>query len=293
MPFRASFDCLWCGRPHTTREPDDLEGWAQLCPDCLGRAGDNAFLRFRLRQALAERAAGPRPVSGARAAAGETAAPSTPAAPAVLSNPPPAAPSGAIEPAVDDEEDWLLRRGRFAHGPIHDAAWSTELDAAGRWLDGLPLGGRILELGAAAAWWAPLLATRGELTVIGAPAALDRTRERLLAHGLRAHLHEGDPWSPPVDEPADAAVVGFGLGGLDATSLAGRLAGIREHLREGGLLATLDALAEPRVGGVDGAPGPAAALMPDALTAALERAGFRAVRVETTGRFFVLGRATP
>ncbi len=56
MPFRATFQCLWCGRPHQTRGPTDLEGWAQLCPDCLGRAGENAFLRFLLKRALAERA---------------------------------------------------------------------------------------------------------------------------------------------------------------------------------------------------------------------------------------------
>ncbi len=56
MPFRATFQCLWCGRPHQTRGPTDLEGWAQLCPDCLGRVGENAFLRFLLKRALAERA---------------------------------------------------------------------------------------------------------------------------------------------------------------------------------------------------------------------------------------------
>ena len=48
MPFKATFACLWCGTTHATRSADDLEGWAQLCPDCLGKAGDNEFLRFRL-----------------------------------------------------------------------------------------------------------------------------------------------------------------------------------------------------------------------------------------------------
>lgn len=57
MPFRPAFDCLWCGKHHTTRATDDLEGWAQLCPDCIGRAADNEFLRFRLRRALSERSA--------------------------------------------------------------------------------------------------------------------------------------------------------------------------------------------------------------------------------------------
>ena len=57
MPFRATFDCLWCGDAYTSRGPDDLEGWAQLCSSCVGKAGDNAFLRFRLHQALTERGA--------------------------------------------------------------------------------------------------------------------------------------------------------------------------------------------------------------------------------------------
>ena len=72
MPFRATFDCLWCGAAHVCRGPDDLEGWAQLCPDCVGKAGDNGFLRFRLHQALTERGA----ASGATApvAAAPTAA---------------------------------------------------------------------------------------------------------------------------------------------------------------------------------------------------------------------------
>ena len=56
MPFREAFDCLWCGTPHRTRGPDDLEGWAQLCPACLGRAGDNGFLRMRLHAAMTDRA---------------------------------------------------------------------------------------------------------------------------------------------------------------------------------------------------------------------------------------------
>src|SRR5262245_54283954 len=56
MPFRDRFDCLWCGTPWATRGPNDLEGWAQLCPDCLGKAGTNPFLRTRLRSAITERA---------------------------------------------------------------------------------------------------------------------------------------------------------------------------------------------------------------------------------------------
>ena len=62
MPFRESFQCLWCGKAHRARSAADLEGWALLCPDCLGRAGENPFLRFRLKQALAARSREGRPV---------------------------------------------------------------------------------------------------------------------------------------------------------------------------------------------------------------------------------------
>jgi hypothetical protein len=58
--FQASFNCLWCGRPHQTRGADDIEGYALLCPDCVGRAQDNEFLRFRLREGLKARTAASR-----------------------------------------------------------------------------------------------------------------------------------------------------------------------------------------------------------------------------------------
>ena len=98
MPFRATFDCLWCGDAYTCRGPDDLEGWAQLCSSCVGKAGDNGFLRFRLHQALTERgtaAAGhtppaPAPTSVATADAG----------PSVAGTAEPAAPAEAAAPAA-------------------------------------------------------------------------------------------------------------------------------------------------------------------------------------------------
>jgi hypothetical protein len=44
----------------------DLEGWALLCPECLGRAGENPFLRFRLKQALSDRSREGRRVTSIR-----------------------------------------------------------------------------------------------------------------------------------------------------------------------------------------------------------------------------------
>jgi len=147
VPFRATFDCLWCGTAHTCRGLDDLEGWAQLCPDCVGKAGDNGFLRFRLRHALTERGAAnagsPRPVADAEP----------------QPNPPPASrPASRTDPDAEmlayyearapEYDDWYLRRGRYERGPVHDAAWNAELDMAGRWLDALPIRGEIVELAA-------------------------------------------------------------------------------------------------------------------------------------------------
>ena len=87
-------------------------------------------------------------------------------------------------------DDWYLRRGAYAHGPIDDLAWQMELDSATLWLDALPLAGEIVELAAGTGWWSPLLAGKGELWCYDAvPETLDVARRRLVAHGLRAHLH--------------------------------------------------------------------------------------------------------
>ena len=124
------------------------------------------------------------------------------------------------EARAPEYDDWYLRRGRYARGAIHDAAWNAELDAAGRWLDGLPWQGEIVELAAGTGWWSPLLASRGELSLYDAsPAALDRARERLVAHGLRAHLHVRDAWAAP-DRAVDGLFMGFWLSHVPRERLA-------------------------------------------------------------------------
>ena len=308
---RPTFDCLWCGRSWTTRSADDLEGWAKLCPDCLGKAGDNAFLRFRLRDALAARAGAKQPTT---VGVGPTAAPDP-------TEPPPQDPPDADE-ALDagaemvayyearagEYDDWYLRRGRYAHGPIHDAAWNAELDAAGRWLDALPIHGEIVELAAGTGWWSPLLASKGELWLYdAAESPLERARERLLAHGLRAHIHLRDAWAEP-DRAVDAVVLGFWLSHVDRDRTGAFLELARRWLKPGGTLAIIDSLADPQSGAEDHPPVIGDRAMrrvadgreftivkvhrdPAELGAALRAAGFGEVRVETSGRFFVLADA--
>jgi SAM-dependent methyltransferase len=303
LPFRATFDCLWCGSSYTTRTPADIEGWAQLCPDCVGKAGDNGFLRFRLRQALTERSAAAHPVV------------ETPGAGAVATAPPP--PDIDVDRSMIDYyearapeyDDWYLRRGRYERGAIHDAAWNAELDAAGRWLDALPWHGEIVELAAGTGWWSPLLASRAELSLYDASAAaLDRARERLVAHGLRAHLHVRDAWAEP-DRKVDGVFMGFWLSHVSRDRLPAFLELAHRWLKPGGRLAFIDSLPDPASGAADH-PTPVddrslrrlddgreftivkVYYEPEHLIAALRATGFEDVDVTTTGRFFVLGSAT-
>jgi SAM-dependent methyltransferase len=210
------------------------------------------------------------------------------------------------EARAPEYDDWYLRRGRYARGPIHDAAWNAELDAAGRWLDGLPIAGQIVELAAGTGWWSPLLASKGELSMYdGTSAPLDRARDRLVAHGLRAHLHVRDAWAEP-DRQVDAVFTGFWLSHVPRDRLDAFLQLVRRWLKPGGTFSFIDSLRDPQSSAADH-PTPAddrslrrlddgreftivkVYYEPGALEAALRRAGFDEVAVGTTGRFFLTG----
>jgi SAM-dependent methyltransferase len=300
VPFLSRFDCLWCGTAHVCRGADDLEGWAQLCPDCVGKAGDNGFLRFRLHQAIVERgAATAGTVRDADATVDHQAdAPSDQDAEMLA----------YYEARAPEYDDWYLRRGRYERGPVHDAAWAAELDVAGRWLDGLPIRGEIVELAAGTGWWSPLLATKGDLSIYdGASAPLDRARERLIAHGLRAHIHIRDAWAEP-DRAVDGVFAGFWLSHVPRTRLDEFLALVARWLKPGGAFAFIDSLPDPHSSAVDHptpvddrsvrrlADGREFTVVkvyyePGELESALASAGFVRPAVTTTGRFFLTGWA--
>lgn len=260
MPFRARFECLWCGRTWDTRSDDDLEGWATLCPECLGRADDNGFLRGRLRTGLRERAA---------------------------------AVSGVVSRAVSGAgDDWYLRRGRFARGPLHDGPWQMELDEVIRWADELPVRGTIVELGAGTGWWSALLADRGELWCYEADqAALEVAQRRLVAHARLAHLHLRDPLAP-AERAADVVFAAFLLGRAeDVHGLRERLGRVAAWLRPGGDYAFVEVAPGEVKHPVDGPAGPLWPRAVDELREALSGAGLEPVELRTTHRAFVVGRA--
>jgi hypothetical protein len=315
VPFRSTFACLWCGTKHTTRSGDDLEGWAQLCPDCLGKAGDNPFLRYRLREALKERGLA---AVGVARPAGEAPRPDVetgPAAPAA-SVAETAAVAGTdremveyYEARASEYDEWYLRRGRYARGPIHDAAWQAELEAASDWLQDVALHGRIVELAAGTGWWSPILAGKGELWAFdAAEAPLERARDRLLAHRLRAHLHVRDAWAEP-DAPADGLFTGFWLSHVPRQRLAEFLGLARRWLKAGGTYAFIDSRFDPQSSALDHHPSPDEETTvrrlndgrtytipkvfyePSELEAALLEGGFSSAAVEKTDRFFLLGTA--
>ena len=213
------------------------------------------------------------------------------------------------EARAPEYDDWYLRRGRYERGPVHDAAWNAELDAAGRWLDVLPIHGEIVELAAGTGWWSPLLASKGELSLYdAAPAPLERARDRLVAHRLRAHLHVRDAWADP-DRAVDAVFTGFWLSHVPRDRLDAFLAIVRRWLKPGGTFAFIDSLADPQSSAADH-PTPAddasvrrladgreftivkVFYRPDELERALAAAGFSDAEVTTTGRFFLTGVAT-
>jgi demethylmenaquinone methyltransferase/2-methoxy-6-polyprenyl-1,4-benzoquinol methylase len=213
------------------------------------------------------------------------------------------------EARAPEYDDWYLRRGRYERGAIHDAAWNAELDAAGRWLDALPWHGEIVELAAGTGWWSPLLASRGELSLYDTSvAALDRARERLVAHGLRAHLHVRDAWAEP-DRKVDGLFLGFWLSHVPRARLGDFLTLAQRWLKPGGRVAFIDSLADAASGAADH-PAPAGDRSvrrlddgreftivkvyyePAQMNAALRAAGFDEVDVSTSGRFFLLGSAT-
>ena len=284
MTFHATFNCLWCGRAYKTRADSDLEGYALLCPDCVGRAGENEFLRYRLKEGLRLRA--------------------------VAERSPEQELKTYYAARAGEYDDWFLRKGRYSRGVIADAAWAADMDTATLWLDAQPLSGEIVELAAGTGWWSPLLAQKASTLWLYDinEEPLDYARKRLLAHGLAAHIHVRDAWAEP-DRQVDGLFCGFWLSHVPRARLGEFLALCRRWLKPGGRMAFIDSRRDPESSAIDHPP-PANDLSvrklddgreftivkvywePAELEAAFLAAGFGSAKVTTTSRFFLMGEAT-
>ena len=209
---------------------------------------------------------------------------------------------------ADEYDDWYLRRGRYSHGPVSDAAWRACLESTAAWLDGRPFRGEIVELAAGTGWWSPALARKGKLTLYDAaeePLAL--ARARLEASGLTAEFEVRDAWSEP-DRQVDGLFTGFWISHIDRSRLDEFFGLVARWLVPGGLFAFVDSMADRDSGAADH-------LRPDddvqvrrlgdgstfrvrkiyyepaELAAALARAGFDEIEVGGPDRFFVRGSA--
>jgi demethylmenaquinone methyltransferase/2-methoxy-6-polyprenyl-1,4-benzoquinol methylase len=230
----------------------------------------------------------------------------------------------ASEPAADAAMDEEMKAYYAARAPDYDDVYRPEGGAAGgsvlglwreqeideitNWLDQVPLRGEIVELAAGTGWWSPLLAQKGELSIYDINAEpLDIARSRLVAHGLRAHIHVRDVWQEP-DRQVDGVFCGFWLSHVSRHRLADFLALVARWLRPDGLFAFID----ERAGSADIDSGadlqsgmtvrrvadgrefriPKVYYSPDDLRAALGDAGFARSEVRQTARYFQMGTAS-
>jgi SAM-dependent methyltransferase len=156
---------------------------------------------------------------------------------------------GLLPPPSEPDalEAWYLNRPPFDRGPLAGATWQGEIDRAVLWLDALPFRGRAVELGAGIGFWTVLLASRGEVSAYDAREdRLTRARQRLLAHGLKAHLHPRDLLAGPEGEPAGLVLIPFLLSQLAAEPRAHQVEVAHSWLAKGGRLALID-LAPPNL----------------------------------------------
>jgi demethylmenaquinone methyltransferase/2-methoxy-6-polyprenyl-1,4-benzoquinol methylase len=209
---------------------------------------------------------------------------------------------------ADEYDDWYLRRGRYSHGPVDDALWRSDLEAAAGWLDRCRFHGQIVELAAGTGWWSPSLASRGRLTLHDAtPEPLEKARARLTAAGLSGQCRVRDAWAEP-DRAADGLFAGFWISHIDRDRLEGFLALALRWLAPGGVFAFIDSRRDAASGALDHRPPEGDVQVrrlddgssfrvrkifyePAELESALGRAGFIDIEVVMTDRFFVMGSA--
>ena len=206
-------------------------------------------------------------------------------------------------------DDWYDRLGRY-DDPATNGAWHAEVARLGQIADGFGAG-RLLDIACGTGRWTVRFAANPRVTSVTAfdqaPEMLEQTRARLAAAGRAVTLAQGDAYALPFAAGAfDCCFFGFFLSHVPSERLPDFLGEVRRVLRPGGALLVFDSA--PPAGSADGASvqvqerplkdGSRHRVLkvyytPTDLRATLALAATpESITTATTGRYFVVGRAT-
>jgi len=145
-------------------------------------------------------------------------------------------------------DEWIMRRGRYDHGPEMNARWFAETESVRDALLGVDLRGDVLEMAAGTGHWTETLArtARSVVALDASPEALAVARQRLdragLAERVRCEVVDLFAWEP--DRTFDAVVFGFWLSHVPDDRLGAFLATVASALRPGGRVFWVDSRRE-------------------------------------------------
>lgn len=148
-------------------------------------------------------------------------------------------------------DDWVLRRGRYDHGPALNRAWRDELAEVGRALDDFAPRGRVLELAAGTGQWTKHLVRHADaVTVVDAsPEMIAINRERVGDPRVRYVQADLFGWQP--DAAYDAVIFGFWLSHVPPGRFAGFWDLVRRSLAPGGRVFFVDSRYDARSTALD------------------------------------------
>ena len=148
-------------------------------------------------------------------------------------------------------EQWILRQGRYAHGPDADAAWHREMAELQQFVGSLT-DARVFEVASGTGWWTRLLARRNRIVASDyAPEMLEEARRR---DGENAPLGRcrADAYQLPVGDAAcDACMFGFWLSHVPVSRSAEFIREAARIVRPGGWIVLVDSRQEEHSGASD------------------------------------------
>jgi ubiquinone/menaquinone biosynthesis C-methylase UbiE len=142
-------------------------------------------------------------------------------------------------------DEWFERRGRYDRGAAENARWFAEAGEAFAALEGLAMGGEVLELAPGTGIWTErLLRTAATVTAVDAsPEMVAINRARVGEGRVRYVLADLFAWRP--DRAYDGVCFGFWLSRVPRERLAGFLGTVASALKPGGKIFFVDSRWEP------------------------------------------------